>query len=353
MTVTAPPERPIGTSENSGTVPESSNSAKALHNSFLLSPAIDLFFIINLTWPFIFLIDAVGGETVHGSMLFWQVYFVTAPHRWITLFLVMFDRQRTSGREKSFLVIGGLIVAACLSLKLGTSSLLCLGVIDYLWNAWHFASQHHGIFRLYQRKAHVNLSPTSALVEKFLFRGFLLYVIARVAGVGWEFSEYSPDWDLSQVDPVMAGIPLFLLVMAGIRTRFARSSLPGLMYFASVSLMFLSLLYAAHLERRQLVIQLSLASAVFHSIEYMAIVMWSSTTPKYRERHDVMGNLARSWLSFLTFFILFLGVTNYLIAEGYEETWILINLIVAFLHYAFDGMIWKSRKKKRAEGQHV
>jgi phosphatidylglycerophosphate synthase len=125
------------------------------------------------------------------------------------------------------------------------------------------------------------------------------------------------------------------------------------MYFASVSLMFLSLLYAAHLERRQLVIQLSLASAVFHSIEYMAIVMWSSTTPKYRERHDVMGNLARSWLSFLTFFILFLGVTNYLIAEGYEETWILINLIVAFLHYAFDGMIWKSRKKKRAEGQHV
>jgi hypothetical protein len=32
-----------------------------------------------------------------------------------------------------------------------------------------------------------------------------------------------------------------------------------------------------------------------------------------------------------------------MIEHRFLETWLLINIIVAFLHYSYDGLIWKYR----------
>ncbi|WP_236621089.1 hypothetical protein [Rhodopirellula sallentina] len=132
--------------------------------------------------------------TTHQSLLFWQIYFVTAPHRWITLALVAVDHHKGHDRRRQFIALGCAILIGCLCVKMGTGSLLCLGAIDYIWNAWHFASQHHGIFQIYQRRSRPSISGTEsngnatsnmkaqARFDKFLFRGFMLYVIGRVAG---------------------------------------------------------------------------------------------------------------------------------------------------------------------------
>ena len=42
-------------------------------------------------------------------------------------------------------------------------------------------------------------------------------------------------------------------------------------------------------------------------------------------------------------FILILGAGGWMMDQHLMQTWLLINVIVAFLHYAYDGLIWRSR----------
>lgn len=317
---------------------------------FLFSPTIDLIFIANLFWPAILLVDGLGGIDVHESLLFWQIYFITAPHRWITLILVGLDRERTANRGALFggLAIGILAITLCL--RFGTGSLLCLGVVDYVWNAWHFSSQHHGIFRIYERRR-IGKGPAGKVsLEKILFRGFLLYVIARVAGVGWSEGPFLGSEWLQYADGFLLAIPLLLVLRQATRTwRSPAGSVAGLCYLTSVMALFTSMLLAAHWEKGQLVLQLALASAIFHSFEYLSIVTWSVQQSRERSQREspaaLFSYLSQMWVLFLIIFVVVIGVGNYLLSRGLFEFWVLINIVVAFWHYLFDGMIWKRRPK--------
>ncbi|EMI16004.1 putative membrane protein [Rhodopirellula maiorica SM1] len=331
-------------------------------SGFLFSPAIDLFFIANAFWPLLLLVDRLGGIATHQSLLFWQIYFVTAPHRWITLILVTVDHHKGIDRRRQFLAFGTAILIACLCLKMGTGSLLCLGVIDYIWNAWHFASQHHGVFRIYQRKSKSTNSsgtsgptrfattkPLAATLEKAVFRCFMLYVIARVAGWGWSEGPFdgfqwvsSLDWGVLVVPVAFAGRQCFQYAVA--RTV----SLASVAYLTSVMTLFASLLLASHFENNQWVVQLALASAIFHSLEYMSIVTWSMSGSRGSSQANALARLSKMWLLFLVIFVVVIGLGNYLLSRGYFELWVFVNIVVAFWHYCFDGMIWKSRKPSSA-----
>ena len=317
---------------------------------FLFSPTIDLIFIANLFWPAILLVDGFGGIDTHESLLFWQIYFITAPHRWITLILVGLDRERTSNRGALFggLAIGILAITLCL--RFGTGSLLCLGVVDYVWNAWHFSSQHHGIFRIYERQRTGTGQPGKLPLEKILFRGFLLYVIARVAGLGWSEGPFLGSEWLKFADGFWLVIPVVLVLRQTIRTwRSPAGSMAGLCYLTSVMALFSSMLLAAHWEKGQLVLQLALASAIFHSFEYLSIVTWSVQQSRQRSQRAtsvaLFSYLSQMWILFLLIFVVVIGVGNYLLSRGLFEFWVLINIVVAFWHYLFDGMIWKRPAK--------
>ncbi len=294
------------------------------------------------------LVDIAGGITTHQSLLFWQIYFITAPHRWITLLLVAADHQKYADRKWMFLGFTILVVTACLCLRLGSGSLICLGAIDYLWNAWHFASQHHGIFRIYERRSNrCSTAPQALRLEKLAFRGFLLYVIARVAGWGWPDGGLGGQAIAAWLDPMVLVVPSFFIVRQTIRwARCPRTGFASLAYLGSMLTLFVAMLAAAHWQRSQLVIQLALASAVFHSLEYMSIVTWSVQKSKSTAR--LFTAMARTWLLFLLVFVVVIGAGNYLVSRGWFEFWVLINLMVAFLHYGFDGMIWKAPRSRSA-----
>ena len=111
--------------------------------AWLASPWLDLFFIANIFWPLLLLPALRVGETTAVS--FWQVYFVTLPHRWLTLALVALDPDRRAG---SPVWIGMALLLPALLLFVvwsAAGSLICLAMIDFVWNAWHFGSQHAGI----------------------------------------------------------------------------------------------------------------------------------------------------------------------------------------------------------------
>lgn len=327
-------------------------SEKNSGDGFLFSPAIDLLFIINAFWPLLLFVDFFGGITTHQSLLFWQIYFVTAPHRWITLVLVSVDHHKGRDRRLQFFAFGAAILIGCLCLKMGTGSLLCLGVIDYVWNAWHFASQHHGVFRIYQRRLPAG-DPASAQVpgrkvlslEKAIFRAFMLYVIARVAGWGWTEGPFDGFQWVSTVDWFVLMIPVAFLIRQFAQCFVTHSaSIASVAYLASVMTLFSSLLIASHFESNRYVVALALASAIFHSLEYMSIVTWSMNGSRNTDNSNPLVRLSQMWLLFLIMFVVIIGLGNYALSKGYFELWVFINIVVAFWHYCFDGMIWRSRK---------
>ena len=114
---------------------------------WIVSPAFDLLFVANLWWGLILLLPYTQETMLaqRTGIEFWQIYFITAPHRWITLLLVATDPDRREGRGWVFGLIAVVTALVVLGLRLTQANFACLVFIDFLWNAWHFGSQHGGI----------------------------------------------------------------------------------------------------------------------------------------------------------------------------------------------------------------
>ncbi len=297
------------------------------------------------------------GFSGREGLQFWQIYFVTTPHRWITLALVFLDRERFGQRRFLFLALAAGAIIFCLGVRLTTGALTCLLAIDYIWNAWHFASQHHGIYRIYSRTSHKSVGQTffsarqsvaGDLIEKWSFRLFLLYVILRVAGTTW--SNLSLEQTLRTIDWLVLAVPAWILVRDVAQLRFS----PGRsIYLLSVTALYISLLAAVHANRPALVLSLTTASALFHATEYLALVAWNvhGRSTAMPDRLGIMNYLAPRWGLALGMFILILGSAGWLLNEHLMQTWLTLNVIIAFLHYAYDGLIWGAPKNPLPLGE--
>lgn len=314
-------------------------ASRSSRGHWLFSPWLDALFVANLAWPLFLLLQTGEGFSGRDGLQFWQIYFLTTPHRWITLALVFLDRDRLSERKPAFLALAAASIAACCGTYIATGTLTCLLSIDYIWNAWHFAAQHHGIYRIYDRRAAL-ASLRGLAVEKWVLRLFLLYVILRVAGATWTYTTL--DRGLQTADWLAVAAPAWLLFREA--TKRPRS-LPRSLYLISVLSLYLWLLAAVQANRPALVLLLTTASALFHATEYLAIVTWSvhSRHATLAGRLGTLGHLATRWAVALGTFVVILGSAGWLLNEHLMKPWLLANVIVAFLHYAYDGMIWHHR----------
>ena len=156
-------------------------------NNWIVSPRFDLLFLANVWW---LLAWAPGFVTSEGTphVEFWQIYFLTTPHRWITLFLVATDPDRRGGRPGFFVVLAVAALALVCADMLVTGAFTCLLLVDYVWNAWHFAAQRAGVLRMYSRKQ----GGGRPRLETWCLRIFVFYVIVRLAGWSTGWMEESP-----------------------------------------------------------------------------------------------------------------------------------------------------------------
>ena len=306
---------------------------------WLVGPWFDLFLIANIAWPLVLALQFQEGFTGRAGVQFWQLYFLTTPHRWITLALVFLDRQRLATRRWLFVGIAAVVIAACLGVRIATGTLTCLLTIDYLWNAWHFAAQHHGIYRIYGRLSEPQ-RRTGLVLEKWTLRLFVLYVIVRVAGATW--ANPSLEQTLAIADWAALAVPLWLMARDLVRGLSAgRTS-----YLVSMLGLYVALLFAAHFHLPAMVLALATASALFHAIEYLALVTWSARN-RYASSGDELGLFAHivpRWSLALLIFAGVLGSAGWLLDQHLLKPWLLVNVIVAFLHYAYDGLIWRQRR---------
>ncbi|MCP4190272.1 MAG: hypothetical protein GY768_06570 [Planctomycetaceae bacterium] len=317
---------------------------------WIISPFFDLCFVINLWWLLALLPQPSSiGVTQSTSFEFWQVYFLTTPHRWLTLILVATDPDRRQGRTSLFIsmaIIAAVLVAATWQLY---GAFTCLILVDFIWNAWHFASQHGGILRIYGRMGgggYPNL-------ERYAFRTFVTYTALRTAGwlTGWTEDVSWARSTMLSLDFLVLILPVVLLSLEFCNRPLER--LGKVLYLSSVLGMYGATLFAIRNGQHYAVIALVVASAAFHSVEYMAIVTFYA-----RRRCDSGSNapfqrMARNWLRILTLYIICIGVVSRYTDSHLKDFYIGINLWAAFLHYAYDGMIWKLRRPETAKALDV
>jgi hypothetical protein len=58
-------------------------------------------------------------------------------------------------------------------------------------------------------------------------------------------------------------------------------------------------------------------------------------------RMGMLGYLAPRWGLLLGVFMLILGAGGWMLEQRWLQPWLMVNVIVAFLHYAYDGLIWR------------
>lgn len=341
--------------------------------TWLFGPWLDLLFLSNLVWPLIALAAYLGGHLstwdnspVVQSLVFWQIYFISTPHRWITLGLVFLDEDRFQQRPAAFMGIGVFIVLFVTAVTIGTGATLFLVAIDYFWNAWHFAAQHAGIARIYGRTCRP-ADQSGVVLEKVLLRTFILFAIFRAgmaacaihcadATITQHTSQFLFGMSLEALhegitavdsfcrhwlDWVMLAIPAYLLLRELARYRPAGAG--RLAYLASVCGAYTALLVAVHFQHASL-LAVALAISLFHAIEYLAIVSWAVIKKHGHSKAGLFAKLAPRWGLALGVFMLVLAISAWSIEQQLFNAWAVVTIAVSFMHYAYDGMIWKARR---------
>ncbi|MFM8475140.1 MAG: hypothetical protein ACKOEO_05015 [Planctomycetaceae bacterium] len=313
-------------------------AGEAVCSPWLLSPALDGLLIANLAWPVLVLFQSTAGFAEHSGISFLQLYFVTTPHRWITLAVILTDRQRFLRYRTPFLIIAGLVITLTLMTRLLTQALTCLLAVDYAWNAWHFAAQHHGIRRIYQKSAGA-AHNSGGTAEKWILRGFVLFVIVRTAAS----TASEAAWQLlahADIPMLLLAVILLLRCLASPRPH----KIGEFLYLLSTLALYSALLLSVRFVQPELTLRLATASAWFHASEYLAVVAWriqQQSSVEATSAGAAWGLLAGCGLNLITF-MLVTGFSSWQLQQAAEETWLTVNVIVAFMHYACDGMIWKS-----------
>lgn len=171
-------------------------------------------------------------------------------------------------------------------------------------------------------------------------RLFLLYVILRIAAATWPYP--SIDQTFQTLDWAILAVPGWLLARQCITGPFVSGAT---VYLASVCSLYVGLLAAVHFNQPALALSLTTASAIFHATEYLALVSWSAERGRSRpaEQAGVLAYFLPRWGLSLAAFMLILGSAGWLLQQHLLQPWLLLNVIVAFLHYAYDGLIWKRR----------
>jgi hypothetical protein len=288
---------------------------------WIASAPFDLFFIANIAWPLLLIPGVSTGNDT--AVDFWQVYYLTLPHRWITLFLVVADPDRRS--DRTWLLVSMALMSAAVV------------------TGAYFGS---GAF-LYSKKS----GGGNSWLERWGLRCFLFYVIVRTSSsMLWKLeSDTLASTIANLLDWTVLVLPCALVAtnIFGLH----RERLPKFIYLVSVVSLYSFYLLASHFQLSSFILCLATAAALFHAVEYLAIVSHYANRRREVGSGGLMRMMSEHWMLVLTVFVICLGTIGVWASSpsrGYETIWQGANLWAAFTHYALDGVIWKLRRPETA-----
>lgn len=268
-------------------------------------------------------------------------------HRHYTFALVYGENEEFNRRKPAYIALPILaIIVTFIFVKYDSFKILL--TISIIWTMYHVVAQKYGLTRIYSRKAGYGEGGTelgmiySWFVFLFLFMAVQQadtverYRAGRVIlGVLGNYIQYIE---------VLAYIALAVCIYFTVRyiyievKNWRQISIPKNIYVLSIILLYSIFLYS-------LVIGY-IVFAFSHAIEYIAFVNFF-VSAKYKKRPEHTSLLARAskklWIYSTVFAVLVV------LASLYGRQWNRQALEIyivgsSFLHFIYDGMIWKVRR---------
>lgn len=316
-----------------------SNDDEKTDSQSIISTKYDLICIANIWWPILLLptMTSLSGTAID----FWQVYFITLPHRWITLTIFLVESDSVKSHGKILGIMAATIVIGMVTLFTCTGDFLCLAVVDFAWNSWHFASQHAGIHSIYSQKS----GRSQNRFSKWFIRGLVAYALIRTPS-WFDFWSLRANW-LPMLDFVMLSFAAALLILILFSIR--KTNAICIIYLTSVVTLYSSMILACHFYFFRAVVALSTASATFHALEYLALFSMRVRPLQIHEKKSLPEYISTHWINYLLFFATLIGLLGFTLDSCdpiARQIWIGINLGAAMMHYTLDGLIWKKAAHK-------
>jgi hypothetical protein len=256
--------------------------------------------------------------------------------------LVAVDSDRREGRGPWF-VLWAVLAAAVVggvAWWTGGQGLSCLLLVDLVWNAWHFGSQHAGILRIYSGKT----GGGRRGLETYALRILVIYVILQLVGWLTEWTAALGTWQsVWWMIDVCAVAPALVLLGLELTDR-PWQRWGKVAYLASVTGIYLSLLIALRGHWRSWLLPLTTCSAAFHAVEYLSVITYYAKRRTSHGSLNLFQKLARNWFVVFVAYLVLFGMFSLSMTRRLGDVWLAVNLWAAYLHYLYDGMIWKLRR---------
>ena len=342
--------------------PQNTPAKKKTPSGWMFNPLYDGLFVACLVWPILALVTAkLFGNPLGEKLGFLIAYFLIMPHRWITLSLVFLDPVKFKQNARPFMYVATAIVGGVFITRASMGALTLLLAIDFVWNAWHFAAQHGGIARIYDRMAHPD-SGSTGMADKVVLRTLVLFAIFRMAAGSLPSVDAGRAWlswipmvmePLAYLDWVVLALPLGLLAREAALFGSAGKAAAGrITYLTSLTALYGLMILGVRYGHTGLSVGCAAAATFFHSVEYLAIVTWYVKKNKSLQETKPFCYFIPRWAVALVTFMAACLLSAFMFKHRFLHAWVLLNVIVSFMHYAYDGMIWKRPKKKTAVAAH-
>ncbi len=295
-------------------------------------------------------LPAAWGRTA----LLGVVLMVTALHRHLTFPLVYADGEQFRQRKLSYIffpILFGVLTVSAIVFRKHAPLLMVLVIGSALWNFYHTLMQKMGILRVYARKA----GPARPWVDKamifswffslFFLLGSMPWVVKQVSGLAlsghYLIKVLTPAL---KVFPYLAGLSLAVSLAVSFlyaKQEFSRPEgfhWPKNLFMSSILALYGLFFYDFFIAY--------VAFGFSHAVEYIAFVNIYSRKkyPRLSEGSSLMARwMRRPGLSSGVYCAVILGlfIPWFLYSRPSYGYYILGT---SFLHFLYDGWIWKVRK---------
>ena len=281
------------------------------------------------------------------AILVLVVFMVNYVHRHLTFVLVYGDREEFNSRKITYLALP-LFMAVITVGFVYFNVFAVLLTLSVMWTMYHSVAQKYGLTRIYSRKAGYGVSWLDRAVI-FSWFAYLIFALAdkekdtlHKFSAGQTILEYIGNYVglMGMISYVVLAVALLFTVIY-VATEYAnrrKISVPKNLYVFSVLLLYSIFLYD--------MIVGYIVFAFSHGIEYVAFVNMyiKNKYGKNPVSRSFLTKVSRKlWVYSGLFSLLIISLC--LIGMSYERGAFTTYIVgSSFLHFLYDGWIWKLRK---------
>ena len=311
---------------------------------WIKNPKFDLFYP-SFGWIILFLAFVVFNK--HYGALIIAVLVTSFIHRHYTFALVYGQKEEFTKRKWSYILLPvAFLLITALSLLLGFFTILL--AISVVWTMYHTIAQKYGFTRIYSRKAGYG----KAWLDKGIIYSWFVYLFLALGEKNKDLlaqypvgqSLLTPLGDYFHIFTLLSYFALAVAILFTIAyiieelKNWDKISIPKNLFVFSVLILYSIFFYS-----------LIVGFVVFgfsHAIEYIAFVnvFVNSKYKKKAQTTNLFSKISRKQWAYSGIFTLFLAGISFAGVNINEPALGIYITGSSFLHFIYDGWIWKVSK---------